>query len=164
MNFALSCLCQAAKSALERRPIIGHHEAMATVTLSKRRALPASMFLLLTILLMAGCVSYKVRQDGIARAGLNETVYVDGLRVTPLKLLEDSRCPAKVQCVWAGRIRIEVRIDLGSRSEMRELTLGEPITVADGSLDLVEVYPEAKADRSISPEDYRFGFRFAGGI
>lgn len=137
---------------------------MATVTLSKRRALPASILIFLTIPLVAGCVSYKVRHDGVARAGLNETVYVDGPRVTPLKLLEDSRCPAKVQCVWAGRIRLEVRIDLGSRSETRELTLGEPITVADGSLDLVETYPEAKADRSISPEDYRFGICFAGGI
>jgi hypothetical protein len=164
MNLALSCLCQAAKSALEHAPIIGHYDAMVTVTLSKRRALPANMLVFLTIPLVAGCVNYKVRQDGIARAGMHETVYVDGPRVTPLKLLEDSRCPVKVQCVWAGRIRIEVRIDLGSRSETQEVTLGEPVTVADGALDLVEVYPEAKVDRSISPEDYRFGFRFAGGI
>lgn len=122
------------------------------------------VLLFLATSVIAGCVSYKVRQDGIARAGIGQTVYVDGPKVTPLKLLEDSRCLAQVQCVWAGRVRIEARIDLGSRSETRELVLGQPTTVADGSLDLVEVYPEAKADRTIFPEDYRFGFRFAGGI
>jgi hypothetical protein len=130
----------------------------------KHGAMRTSLLLFAGAALLTACVNYKVRHDGTARASLGETVYVDGPRVTPLKILEDSRCPAAVKCIWAGRVRIEARIDLGSRSETRELTLAEPVTVADGSLELVEVYPEAKADRSIFPEDYRFGFHFAGGI
>ena len=35
--------------------------------------------------------------DGIARAGLNQRVYVDGPYVTPLAVVEDSRCPVGVQ-------------------------------------------------------------------
>src|SRR5699024_2605974 len=38
--------------------------------------------------------------DGIARAALGERVYVDGPRVTPLQVLEDSRCPMNARCVW----------------------------------------------------------------
>lgn len=116
-------------------------------------------------LLLSGCIYYKnPRSDGIARAKLGETVSVDGPRVTPLTVIEDSRCPESVKCVWAGQVRLSVRIDLGSRSETRELTLGKPAQVADGSLTLVEVMPERRGTWAVYPEDYRFGFRFDGGL
>ncbi len=102
--------------------------------------------------------------DSIARAALGHKVYVDGPSVTPLAVIEDSRCPAEVQCVWAGRVRISARIDLGARSEERELTLHQPIQVADGSLELVEVTPARTKEAAIPSGDYRFGFRFMGGI
>jgi hypothetical protein len=114
--------------------------------------------------LLTGCVTYNVKDDGIARVAINETAYVDGTKITPLVILEDSRCPAGVQCVWAGQVRITARIELGTVTETRELTLGAPVTVADGAVELVEVWPEAKADRTHYPEDYRFGFTFKGGI
>ena len=115
-------------------------------------------------LLLSGCITYHTKSDGITRAHLGETVVVDGPRVTPLKVLEDSRCPTGVQCVWAGQVRLSVRIDLGSGSETREITSGKPERAADGTLDLVEVLPEKKAGLPIYPEDYRFGFKFAGGL
>ncbi|MGH6788039.1 MAG: hypothetical protein ACREBO_14530 [Novosphingobium sp.] len=121
--------------------------------------------LLAAPLLLSGCIYYKTpRSDGISRARLVETVNVDGPRVTPLKVLEDSRCPTGVQCVWAGQVRLSVRIDLGSGSETRELTSGKPAQVADGALTLVEVMPERRDKWPVYPEDYRFGFKFAGGI
>src|SRR5690606_25783612 len=98
-------------------------------------------------------------------AELNERVYVDGPYVTPLEVREDSRCPADVQCVWAGRVRLSVRIDLGARSETREIATDAPIEVADGRLSLVEVRPAKVAgtqDGAGAP--YRFGFRFMGGL
>ncbi|MBB4859002.1 hypothetical protein HNO88_002328 [Novosphingobium chloroacetimidivorans] len=101
--------------------------------------------------------------DGLTRAALGQTVGVGGPKVTPLALLEDSRCPANVRCVWAGRVRLSVRVDLGSGSQVRELTLGAPVPVADGTLELVEVLPE-KVAGTIAPQDYRFGFRFMGGL
>ena len=103
-------------------------------------------------------------QDGIARAGLNERVYVDGPYVTPLEVLEDSRCPMNARCVWAGRTRISIRIDLSSRSETREIATDAPIQVADGQLSLVEVQPDRMAGEEADLGKYRFGFRFAGGL
>ena len=123
-----------------------------------------TILLLLLPLALAGCVSYRTSSDGIARARLGETVAVDGPRVTPLKVLEDSRCPANVQCVWAGQVRLSIRIDLGSGSETREIVSNKPLPVADGTLTLVEVMPAKKADQPLYPEEYRFGFKFAGGI
>ena len=102
--------------------------------------------------------------DGIARAGLGERIYVDGPHVTPLAVLEDSRCPMNARCVWAGRTRLSVKVDLGSRSETREIATDQPIQVADGTLSLVEVRPDRMAGSGQdSPAPYRFGFTFAGG-
>jgi len=45
------------------------------------------------------------------------------------------------------------------------LTLGEPVPVADGALQLVEVQPApVVVGEPIAPADYRFTFRFDGGL
>ncbi len=120
--------------------------------------------LLAAPLLLSGCIHYRNTSDGISRAKLGETISVGGPRVTPLQVIEDSRCPTGVTCVWAGQVRLSVRIDFGSGSQTRELTLGKPAQVADGALTLVEVMPERRGSWAIYPEDYRFGFKFDGGL
>ncbi|HWK42586.1 MAG TPA: hypothetical protein VNR60_11715 [Croceibacterium sp.] len=127
-------------------------------------------FPVLALFALVGCAAAPlanptpVTPDGIARAALGQKVYVDGPHVTPLEVLEDSRCPKGMQCVWAGRVKLSVRIDLGSRSETREIASDAPIEVADGRLSLVEIEPEKIAEKPGEPANYRFGFRFAGGI
>jgi hypothetical protein len=122
--------------------------------------------LLIAPIALAACATVPAEpNDGIARAGLGERVYVDGPYVTPLEVLEDSRCPMNARCVWAGRTRLTVKIDLGSRSETREIASDKPIQVADGQLSLVEVQPDLMAGEQPTPQKpYRFGFTFAGGI
>jgi hypothetical protein len=115
-------------------------------------------------LALTACATPQQPTDGVARAKLGERVYVDGPLLTPVRVLEDSRCPKDVQCVWAGQLRLSVRVHLGSRDEMHELTLGTPLPVADGSLELVEAIPQPVAGDPIKPASYRFGFRFMGGI
>ncbi len=117
-----------------------------------------------TPLLLTGCVTYHVRGDGIARASLGETVAVDGPRVTPLEVLEDSRCPMNARCVWAGQVRLKVRVHLGAGDKELELISNKPALVADGTLELVEVQPDRVAGETFDPKNYRFGFRFMGGL
>jgi hypothetical protein len=140
-------------------------------TLSMPRMRPIAFALILTC---AGCAAQPnavattgVPNDGLSRARIGETVAVGGPKVTPLEVLEDSRCPMNARCVWAGRVRVRARIDLGSGSQTRELTQGEPVSIADGTLELVEVLPDRLAGenaRPIAPADYRFGLRFMGGF
>jgi hypothetical protein len=104
----------------------------------------------------------QVRQ--LAAARLGERVQVDGPAVTPLEVLEDSRCPADAQCVWAGRLRLLATIHLGAGDQRRELVLGEPVQVADGELELMEAWPRSVAGGAIAPADYRFTLRFDGGL
>lgn len=119
----------------------------------------------LVVTALPGCATIQPDAAGIARAGIGETAYVNGPRVTPLALMEDSRCPMNARCVWAGQVRLTVRIDTGSGYVTREITSNKPVPVADGSLELVEVTPNPVAGgEPIRRIDYRFGFKFSGGL
>ncbi|HCF25399.1 MULTISPECIES: hypothetical protein [unclassified Novosphingobium] len=114
---------------------------------------------------LTGCATVQPDADGVARARIGETAYVGGPKVTPLMVLEDSRCPADVRCVWAGQVRLTVRIDTGAGYVTREIISNKPISVADGTLELVEVMPaRVSASEPIRKTDYSFGFRFSGGL
>jgi hypothetical protein len=97
-------------------------------------------------------------------ASIGQQAYVDGLKVTPLQVLEDSRCPVDVQCVWAGRLVVRAEVSGGRWRQIRNLDLGKPEQVADGHLTLVSAEPGARAGAKIDPRAYRFAFRFDGGL
>ncbi|GEM_PF-1894821 len=100
----------------------------------------------------------------LAYTRIGETISVGGPKVTPLALLEDSRCAEGTQCVWAGRLRARVRVDLGSGPREMEMTLGQPVQVADGQLDLLDALPHPVGGKKPAPLAYQFGFRFMGGL
>jgi hypothetical protein len=118
-------------------------------------------FALLAPLALASCITVYPPDEpapgALAWARFGESVAVGPVRLTPLTLLEDSRCPQGVQCVWAGRVRITARVG----DTPRELTLGQPASVPGGAVTLVEVAPAKSKAATIPARDYRFGFRFA---
>ena len=97
----------------------------------------------LIIALAAALAAGKAQSHEVtARAALGEKIEVaDGIVVEPQSVIEDSRCPMEARCVWAGQVRLQVRVTLGEGSELRELTLGKPEQVADGQLTLQGVMP-----------------------
>ena len=114
--------------------------------------------LFLALLALTSCATVPNREYANGpTAGLNELANLEGLTVKPLAVIEDSRCPAQVQCVWAGRVRIRADI---SGNGTRELTLGEPLAVSGGTLTLVDVRPSKRASEAIAPRAYQFTFRF----
>jgi len=96
---------------------------------------------------------------------LGQKAYVDGPLVQPVEVLEDSRCPMNARCVWAGRVRVKM-VWIRGNGEMQpfEVTLGESTPIADGAITLESVRPEKMTNVTIKPSDYRFSFRFAGGL
>ncbi|MBB6424590.1 hypothetical protein [Sphingopyxis sp. JAI128] len=96
---------------------------------------------------------------------LEQKAYVDGPLVQPVEVIEDSRCPMNARCVWAGRVRLKMVWFRGNgKMHAFEATLGEPVQLADGQFTLESVRPEKHSDVMIKPSDYRFSFRFAGGL
>jgi hypothetical protein len=124
------------------------------------RAMKSAAILLAPIALVAGgaTAAPPPAAHNMAIARLGETVRLHNVPVTPVRVLEDSRCPERVSCVWAGRLRLSVRIGRATR----ELALGEPVPMVGGTLQLATVVPRPKREGTIAPGDYRFGFRFDG--
>lgn len=136
------------------------------VTLGARHTCPESstmkmwkrMPLLMTVIVSTSCgTSATGPQDGIPREvvlPLGQEVIVEGtvLRLAFTRLVEDSRCPANVVCVWAGNAAVEVGIAVGTGpAQPLVLNTGvEPRSVEQNGVrvTLLEVtpYPGTGAD------------------
>jgi hypothetical protein len=111
----------------------------------------AAMTILAPIVaLLAGCAAPAAAPDGsVEQSGgevpgtvevrLGGTARLGGVSVRPIAVVEDSRCPADVACVWAGRLRLRAAV---SGVGETELILGQPLALPDGgSLILVAAMP-----------------------
>jgi hypothetical protein len=93
--------------------------------------------------------SATLRLGGEARLG--------GIAVRALRLVEDSRCPASVQCVQAGTVRLAVRLRDGRTTREAVLRLGVAEPLGGGrALWLVAACPYPARPGAIRPADYRF--------
>lgn len=83
---------------------------------------------------------------------------VDGIRIEFWNVAEESRCPTDVQCIWEGRVRIEIRLSGpdGKVSARLSPVEGED-TVEFGELQirLLEVNPEPVSTETLEFSDYR---------
>jgi hypothetical protein len=89
---------------------------------------------------------------------LGQTITFAGVNGTLKEVVEDSRCPIGVQCIWAGTVRVKVHFSYGSLAQDVTLTLGQPFTMYGYTITLTDVKPEKKAGVTISPADYIFTF------
>lgn len=93
--------------------------------------------------------------------GERQQVWRD-LAVTPLEVIEDSRCPKGVQCVWQGRVVLRAQLELGHESIGVEIDSGKPLRIHGGFLSIAEIAPAALAEgKPPRTKDYRFAFAFA---
>jgi hypothetical protein len=118
---------------------------------------------LMVLFALAGCATVPPASAG-PTAGLGQTASIGGVQVRPLRIVEDSRCPVNVVCVWQGRLRLEAEVDAVGGSETHRTVLGlrEPAALGGGILTMVEAQP-VKLDRPIEPRAYRFTFTFEPG-
>ena len=114
------------------------------------------------VALLAGCADGRFAPLEGMPAAIGETVRVGPLTATPVRLVEDSRCPLTVQCVDAGRLIVSTRIEGEAFRETVPLTLGEPYAVAGHTVTLVSGRPEKWNERRRPRNEYRFVFE--GGV
>lgn len=97
--------------------------------------------------------------EGVVSVALNETADLGGgLTVTPLQVLEDSRCPGNVDCFWEGQVRLRATIS----GAPAELINNQPLTTPQGVVVLAVVSPSPWAEwpqAELPVPAYRFGFR-----
>jgi hypothetical protein len=115
----------------------------------------------LITLMLTACATVPPTDTG-PTAGLGQYAYVDALRIRPIKVVEDSRCPASVRCVWAGRLIVRARMNGPGWTQIRDFQLGVFQAVDQYRVTLISAEPQKSAPGEIDPRAYRFTFTVAG--
>jgi hypothetical protein len=87
-----------------------------------------------------------------------EAVSAYGLRIKPLEVVEDSRCPETLECFWAGTLKLKASVIASSTEEIL-FELGKEHSREGLAITLLEVTPSTTGDRLIKDSDYRFVFQ-----
>lgn len=59
------------------------------------------------------------------KVSVGETVVLKDVSIKFLEVVEDSRCPEGVNCIWAGRAIVKVAVTSKEKTEEKTLTFGE---------------------------------------
>ena len=89
---------------------------------------------------------------------LGQPVALGAVVLTPMRVVEDSRCPINARCIWAGRVIVETRVDGAGWRETTELELGKAKVVRCYRLALTSAEPGRTSDAPTDPDAYRFTY------
>lgn len=88
-----------------------------------------------------------------------------GLTVEFIRVVDDSRCPTDVTCIWAGEVKVQLSTRMHTAEPVQhEITAGQHATVGEWRVVVVRVQPERTSTRQISPEEYRVTLRVASAV
>jgi hypothetical protein len=120
--------------------------------------------ILATILLLSGMALTQTKNEKeiTVAIGASKSIPETTLEIKFVEVLEDSRCPEGVNCIWAGnaRIRIEVSKD-GKNPKAFELDTNGPTASIDFEcfrIALKSVAPYPKADKPTDRANYKATF------
>lgn len=104
-------------------------------------------------------VDAELPAAGEIRVRIGQSEGALGVRVVPLEVVQDSRCPIGVQCVWAGTVVLRAMLESGLGKAEQQFELGKPITTEAEEVTLVRVRPERSEGNNIATRDYIFDFQ-----
>ncbi|MCC6723405.1 MAG: hypothetical protein IT258_02765 [Saprospiraceae bacterium] len=126
-------------------------------------------FIVLALSTLVACK--KNDTDMVVKSGTPFTIKVnqtatlesDGLKITLLEITEDSRCPTTAECIWAGRIVAEFKVEKDGDSQIKTLsdnpsgdpTLSDQFEAFGHLVKLVEATPQVESS-PIAQGDYVF--------
>jgi RNA polymerase subunit RPABC4/transcription elongation factor Spt4 len=96
--------------------------------------------------------------QGKVRVGISKSGSAFGLSITLDKIVEDSRCPVDVECVWAGRLIAEATLQADGQSKTITLETDKIMEWYGYSIVIASVEPIAKSTEVRKPEDYFLTF------
>jgi hypothetical protein len=120
-----------------------------------------SLLFLTFIFGAAQVVSAQTAREVRLRVGQQKTVVLENkFRIKFISVMEDSRCPKDVDCVWAGNAKIKIQVSMtGGPTKTFEIntTTGGPLggQIESYSISLVSLTPDRRSNRKIRKGDYR---------
>jgi hypothetical protein len=113
------------------------------------------------------CVGFAHQRSELKRVGLDREfnlrpgqgalVRIEGLRIGFDSVIEDSRCPKGVDCIWAGQGKIRIKLSKTNKKPASvELSTQQPnsISYLGYRITLVGLSPYPKAGGTINKKAY----------
>ncbi len=91
-------------------------------------------------------------------AKIGKTIVAHDFSITPLSVVQDSRCPADVQCIQAGTVQVKASLSGGLGQYNATLELNKPFSNEEVTITLVSVTPSKVSTHQITPGEYVFTF------
>ena len=124
-----------------------------------------TIFLSLILTLLFGTVTTAQAQKSQTlevRVNQQKSLARNNLKIKFVSLIEDSRCPEGVRCVWAGNAKIQVRItDSRGRSETFEMNTNmgaKGASFGGYAVNLINLEPQLRANVRINRNAYTATF------
>jgi len=100
----------------------------------------------------------RVNREFDLKAGSQVIVKEPGFKLTFVELVEDSRCPEGVDCIWAGNGKIRVTVKKGSHKaasfELNTTTDPKSFTFQGYDITLLKLAPYPKANVETKKMNY----------
>lgn len=112
---------------------------------------------LLFLILAAGAFPIHAKRLQDIKVQINKSVTTNGLKIEFVELVEDSRCPVDVECVWAGNAKIKIRVTKGRKSQLLDLDMmmkGTKPNYGTYRLTLKGLSPELRSNVRINRNAY----------
>jgi len=82
-----------------------------------------------------------------------------GVKITPLEVTQDSRCPEGVDCFQAGTVVVKANVSYGTQDATGyEFELNKKLQTSYGDITLTAVDPKRVENHNIEPAEYVFTF------
>jgi hypothetical protein len=100
-------------------------------------------------------------EEDITSPGLNSSTVIGDVIITPIEVLEDSRCPLDVTCVWAGVLSVKVKLQNKNNLDdvaYATMNLTNETSFNGKTITIKSVEPLPYSGVEISPNEYIFHF------
>ncbi len=97
-------------------------------------------------------------QSGTIKTYIGGALSALNVTITPRQVVDDSRCPTDVQCIWAGTAHVRASINTSAETRDETFELGKPLRVGAYTITLSELTPAKSAGDEIPASSYRFVF------
>ena len=92
---------------------------------------------------------------------LHESKTIPDAKIVLSKIVEDSRCPIGVQCIWAGTAKAEITIVTTTGTSTEHIELGKSVMVGNNKLTFTDLSPSPQAGKTIDQNMYECIFTYA---
>lgn len=95
----------------------------------------------------------------LVTAMVNQSASAPGVKITPLQVTEDSRCPLEYTCIQMGTVKMRAQVATAAETNIFEFILGVPVIVGQNYVTLTDVSPKRVSNQTIPISAYQLSFK-----